>query len=67
VSDAAKIVAGLTEAQRNAVLGKTRWLRTGEAFEWPFGGTVRRMSCTPHKWEATPLGIEVRKLLEAQS
>lgn len=64
MTDPERIAAGLSEAQRRAVCGKVRWMSTAEAFEWPLVGTVRRMREAPHKWEATPFGLAVRKVLE---
>lgn len=66
MADPVKIAAQLTPAQRKAVQGKTRWLSFAQAIEWPMCGLVTRMAETPHKWEATALGLAVRRELERE-
>lgn len=66
--DLDRVIEGLSETERRAILGKTRWLSYEQALEWPLCGTIERMADTPHKWQATPLGLAVRaRLLSQQS
>jgi len=61
--DIEAIAAKLTDAQRRAATGKTRWLTHARSLEWPMCGTVERMPGFPHSWQATPLGLAVRSHL----
>lgn len=61
------IARGLSAEERRAVMGKTRWLSYAQALAWPMIGTVERMKETPHKWQATDLGLRLRQHLEENS